>query len=88
MKPNLAALRLGHAALRELGVEETEADEIIELIRRRDAERFELQVAGGSARAGMGLLFKNEPEHKLEPEPLSPPQRDAQALSPLPEGEP
>jgi len=83
-----AALRLGHAALRELGVEETDANEIVDVVRRRDAERFELQVTGGGIRAGMGLLFKNEPDQKLKPEPLSPPQRDGVALNPLPEGEP
>ena len=47
-----SAVNFGAAALVELGVAEDEASRIAEEIRRRDAERFELEMAGGGLRAG------------------------------------
>jgi glutathione-regulated potassium-efflux system protein KefB len=40
-----SAMRFGEAALMELGVSQDEASEISDDVRRRDAERFELQMA-------------------------------------------
>ena len=71
-----SALRFGEAALRELGVPESEASDVAELIRQRDAERFELELAGG-IRAGVGLIYGNAPK----PTPFVKPQRDSQALN-------
>ena len=42
-----SALAFGEAALREAGVPADEAEEAMADVRRRDAERFELEVAGG-----------------------------------------
>lgn len=45
-----SAMKLGEMALRELGVPDAEAAEIADELRRRDAERFALEVAGGFVR--------------------------------------
>ena len=71
-----SALKFGEAALRELGVDEGEAADVAALIRQRDAERFELEVAGG-IRAGIGLIYGNAPK----PTPFLKPQRGSQALN-------
>lgn len=65
-----SALMLGGLALRSVGASEAEAAEIIADIRRRDAERFKLEVVGGLA-AGAKLLHSN----KMKPTPLTPPKR-------------
>ena len=71
-----SALRLGEAALVALGVSDAEAAEIVLDVRRRDAERFELELAGGLG-AGLALLRGNAPK----PIPLTAPTREARALS-------
>ncbi len=71
-----SAMRFGEAALIELGVSETEAAETLDGVRARDAERLQLQIAGGIA-AGRNLTFKNEPQ----PVPLTPPKREARPLT-------
>ncbi|HYO98187.1 MAG TPA: monovalent cation:proton antiporter-2 (CPA2) family protein [Polyangiaceae bacterium] len=71
-----SAVRFGEAALRELGIPDTEAAAIALDIRRRDAERFELEIAGGLA-AGRALLHGNA----WKPTPLLAPQREAKPLS-------
>lgn len=71
-----SALVLGGLALRSVGATEAEAAEIIADIRRRDAERFKLEVVGGLA-AGVKLLHSN----KMKPTPLTPPKRPPAAAS-------
>ena len=71
-----SALRFGEAALRELGVPDDEAAEVAALIRQRDAERFELEIAGG-IRAGISLMYGNAPK----PTPFTTPQRESRALN-------
>jgi glutathione-regulated potassium-efflux system protein KefB len=76
-----SALTLGAAALRELGVSDTEAAEITADVRRLDGERFARETAnGGDSRAAASLLRTNVPR----PEPLVTPQRESQALNALP----
>jgi glutathione-regulated potassium-efflux system protein KefB len=72
-----SALKFGAAALRELGVSESDAAATTEDVRRLDAERFALEIAGGGTRAGIGLLRTNIPK----PNPLVTPQRQSQNLN-------
>jgi glutathione-regulated potassium-efflux system protein KefB len=72
-----SAMRFGEAALRELGVPADEAAEIAVDVRRRDTERFQLEIAGGNVRASRPLLRGN----KWKPTPLIEPRREGQALS-------
>lgn len=65
-----SALVFGGAALEALGVERVLVEEIIDDIRRRDAERLSMQVSEGIL-AGAGLLLRNTPP---EPEPLTRPR--------------
>jgi glutathione-regulated potassium-efflux system protein KefB len=65
-----SALVLGGMALKAVGASEAEVAEITEDIRRRDAERFKLEVVGGLA-AGAKLLLSN----RMKPTPLIPPKR-------------
>lgn len=53
-----SAMRFGEAALIELGVPADDAAEVVADIRRRDAERFELELVDG-VRAGVSLLYGN-----------------------------
>ena len=53
-----SALVFGEAALRVIGVPADEAAEVVEDVRRRDTERFDLEVAGGLF-AGRSLLYGN-----------------------------
>lgn len=69
-----SALTFGAAALDELGVPEADADDLMAEVRRRDAERLELQVSGGM-HAGDDLLKGNAPR----PTPLAKPQQAARA---------
>ena len=71
-----SAMRFGEAALIELGISETEAAEALAGVRARDAERLQLQIAGGLA-AGRSLTIKNQPQ----PVPLTPPKRGARPLT-------
>jgi glutathione-regulated potassium-efflux system protein KefB len=71
-----SALAFGELALRELGVAPEEAAQVAAEVRRRDAERVALELAGGLA-AGRDLLLGNVPR----PTPFTPPRRPAQALS-------
>jgi glutathione-regulated potassium-efflux system protein KefB len=71
-----SAMRFGEAALIALGVPEEEATEVLAGVRRRDAERLQLQITGG-LQAGRNLTFKNQPQ----PTPLTKPKRDARPLS-------
>ncbi|MBN8480824.1 MAG: cation:proton antiporter [Xanthomonadales bacterium] len=71
-----SAMAFGEAALRELGVDADDAAETSAEVRRRDTERFELDVAGGLA-AGRHLLLGNAPK----PTPFTTPTRRSRALS-------
>ncbi len=71
-----SAMRFGEAALRELGVDADEAAAIADEVRRRDEERFELDIASGFA-AGRHLLLGNAPK----PTPYTTPTRRSQPLS-------
>jgi glutathione-regulated potassium-efflux system protein KefB len=66
-----SAMRLGELALQQLGVPPEEAADIAADIRRRDAERFELEIAGGGLAAGAKLLIGN----RMRQTPLTPPKR-------------
>ena len=82
-----SALRFGEQALLSLGIAADEAREISAEVRARDAERFALEVASGSAQAGRGLLFGNLPGatpagERMLPTPLLKPQREGTVLNP------
>jgi glutathione-regulated potassium-efflux system protein KefB len=72
-----SALAFGRAALAGLGVEPERAAEVADYIRSRDLERLALQQAEGIT-AGRDLAFAR----RVQPEPLSAPQRQATALNP------
>jgi glutathione-regulated potassium-efflux system protein KefB len=74
-----SAMKFGELALRELGVPDGEATEIAEELRRRDAERFALEVAGGFG-AGRDLMHGNVPR----PTPFTKPKRAGQVLGEQP----
>ena len=72
-----SAVRFGEAALREIGVDADEAARIATEVRRRDAERFELELAAGDVRAGRDLMLGNAPR----PTPFTPPRREGRTLN-------
>lgn len=74
-----SAMKFGELALRELGVPDAQAAEIGEELRRRDAERFALEVAGGFG-AGRDLMHGNVPR----PTPFTKPKRAGQVLGEQP----
>ena len=73
-----SALLFGGATLEKLGVQQEEVAEVIADVRRRDAERLELQISGG-LQAGRRLMKGNIPEPT--PTPLTPPKRPGQAMN-------
>jgi glutathione-regulated potassium-efflux system protein KefB len=73
-----SAMAMGEAALLELGVPPEEVAEVIEDVRRRDVERFKLELVGG-VMAGVDLLRGNM--QRMKQTPLTPPKRPAQPLS-------
>jgi glutathione-regulated potassium-efflux system protein KefB len=73
-----AALTMGESALAELGVPREEVAEVVEDVRRRDAERFKLELVGGE-KAGVDLLRGNMP--RMKQTPLTPPKRTGRPLS-------
>ena len=70
----------GGEVLRALGVPEDEAAEIVEDVRRRDAERLDLQVAS-DIHAGQDLLHGNQPV----PTPLTKPKTVGTVIGDLPD---
>jgi glutathione-regulated potassium-efflux system protein KefB len=74
-----SAMKFGETALRELGATDAEAADITEELRRRDAERFALEVAGGIG-AGRDLMHGNVPK----PTPFTKPKRAGQLLGEQP----
>lgn len=71
-----SAIIFGEAALRTAGVDDSVIAEISSDIRRRDKERFALEIAGSSD-ATRSLMHGNVPS----PAPLTSPQRQSTALS-------
>ncbi|HEX7991095.1 MAG TPA: cation:proton antiporter, partial [Stenotrophomonas sp.] len=76
-----SAVEFGRAALMQLGVDEDEADLVAREIRSRDAERFELEMAGGGLQADTGLMYRNTPGVPT-PTPFTPPRRESRPLNP------
>ncbi len=74
-----SAMLFGETGLKALGVPDGEAAEIVDEIRRRDAERFALEIAGGIG-AGRGLMRGNMPK----PTPYTRPKRAGQVLGEQP----
>jgi len=72
-----SAMRFGEAALRELGLPADEAAEIAASVRKRDAARIELEIAGGDVKAGRPLIRGN----KWKPTPLIEPRREGRPLN-------
>ena len=68
-----SALVFGEQALLRLGVPEEEAADIQEFVRRRDAERFELEIAGTASLDAASLLIGNI----ATPTPFTVPKRIA-----------
>jgi len=73
-----SALLFGAATLGKLGVSDTEVEDVIEDVRRRDAQRLELQIAG-DLQSGRKLMKGNIPEPI--PTPLAQPKRPGQAMN-------
>lgn len=73
-----SSLAFSGAVLRQLGFSDIEIAETIEDVRERDAERFELQLAGG-IEAGRALLRNNTVTP--QPTPFTKPRRTGRALS-------
>jgi len=69
-----SAFAFGSQTLRQLGVPDEDAVELMDEVRRRDAERLEIQVAGGIY-AGNQLLRGNQPT----PTPLAKPRQEGRA---------
>jgi glutathione-regulated potassium-efflux system protein KefB len=73
-----SAIVFGRRVLIDLGVDESEADEVILDVRRRDEQRLEMQIAGG-LRAGLSLMRGNIAT--TQPAPLVVPRTEAKALN-------
>lgn len=71
-----SAMAFSSEALRRLGVEETEVLEIAEDIRRRDAERLQLQLCGDPS-SGIDLMHGG----RWTPTPLTKPRKTGEALN-------
>ena len=84
-----SALEFGREALVELGVDADEARLVAREIRRRDAERFQLEMAGSGLKASARVLYGNAPGVP-KPTPLTKPRRESRALNPeqVPAGSP
>ncbi len=74
-----SALVFAHQVLIDLGFSHVEAGETIADVRRRDDERFTLQVSGGDIKAGRHLMRGNMATP--QPEPYIKPRREGQALN-------
>jgi glutathione-regulated potassium-efflux system protein KefB len=66
-----SAIAFGRTTMEALGVDPSEADEIVEDVRERDAQRVLAQVQGGIY-AGMDLI---NTKRLVQPEPLERPER-------------
>ncbi|HEY2137093.1 MAG TPA: monovalent cation:proton antiporter-2 (CPA2) family protein [Xanthobacteraceae bacterium] len=72
-----SALAFGRRALVGLGLDPERAQEVEDFVRARDLDRLALQQAEGLS-AGLELLQTR----MVQPEPLSPPRREAKSLNP------
>ncbi|MEN3973264.1 monovalent cation:proton antiporter-2 (CPA2) family protein [Sphingomicrobium sp. XHP0235] len=61
-----SAVRMGHAALTELGYSTHEADRVERDYRSRDAERLEAQSEAGDLHAGKDLSFRQDEDDEVE----------------------
>ncbi|MET3924634.1 monovalent cation:proton antiporter-2 (CPA2) family protein [Devosia sp. 2618] len=61
-----SALIFGGQVIRVLGATDEETEEVIEGVRERDAQRFDLQMVGGEQMAGRHLLISNAAEQARE----------------------
>jgi glutathione-regulated potassium-efflux system protein KefB len=75
-----SALKFGEQVLIDLGFNAEDVAETIEDVRRRDAERLTLQMAGGLT-AGRGLMRGNAVAVTPTPEPYVKPKRESRALN-------
>lgn len=73
-----SSLTFSAAVLRELGFSDIEIAETIEDVRDRDAERFEMQLAGG-IEAGRGLMRGNIQTPR--PTPFTRPRKEGEAIN-------
>ncbi|WP_135211466.1 monovalent cation:proton antiporter-2 (CPA2) family protein [Vitreimonas flagellata] len=73
-----SSLTFSAAVLRELGFSDIDIAETIEDVRDRDAERFEMQLAGG-IEAGRGLMRGNMQTPK--PTPFTRPRKGGEAIN-------
>jgi glutathione-regulated potassium-efflux system protein KefB len=73
-----SSLTFSGAVLRHLGFSDLQIGETLEEVRENDAERFELQLAGG-IEAGRGLFRNNTTTPK--PTPFTVPRREGRALN-------
>jgi len=71
-----SAMSFGEATLRVMGLSDKEAAETADDIRKRDAERLDLEIVGGS-KAGINRIYGNYPR----PLPLTTPKRKAEVLN-------
>ena len=77
-----SAVEFGKAALMSVGTSPEDADAIALEIRRRDAERFELEMAGASLLDGAAMVYGKKPvPAKPTPTPFTKPKREAKALN-------
>ena len=77
-----SAVEFGKAALMSVGTSPEDADAIALEIRRRDAERFELEMAGASLLDGAAMVYGKKPvPAKPTPTPFTKPKREARALN-------
>lgn len=76
-----SAVKFGQAALMELGADEDIARDIAEQIRERDAERFQLEMAGGSLRDGAHMVFGSALPGVPTPTPFTAPKRQSRTLN-------
>lgn len=61
-----SALSFGGAVIRVLGASDEEAEEVVEGVRDRDTQRFDLQMVGGLQMGGRHLLISNAEEQARE----------------------
>jgi glutathione-regulated potassium-efflux system protein KefB len=73
-----SALIFGREALRLLGVSDEQAEEIAEDIRRRDADRFAMELSGADLLVAANLMHTNAPR----PTPFTRPKHAGQVVVP------
>ena len=77
-----SAVEFGKAALVSVGVSREDAEVIAAEIRRRDAERFELEMASGNLLDGAKMVYGNKPAPaRPTPTPFTKPKREARPLN-------